>query len=68
MKLSEMKDAILADYSWQRQRGPNDMVGYERDMSVYDDIRKARSWDDLANAAPVDWKAAVVNRCHKRDL
>jgi len=63
-----MKDLILADWSWRRQRGPDDLIGFRADAERCAAIRSARSWDDLDLHAPLSWERAVANRCRKEDL
>lgn len=68
MTLQEMKAAIIADYSWHSQHGPDDSDGYARDVRQRKRIESARTWGKLADTAPCAWSSAVVNRCHRDQL
>jgi hypothetical protein len=68
MTLKEMKAAILADRSHDRQRGPNDTTGHSRDSESRQAIARARTWADLDAVAPAQWRAAISNRCHRSQL
>ena len=60
MTLEKMKRAILSDYTWNRQRGPGDSVGYSADAQKSYEIRKAKTWGELHDAAPPEWKDRVA--------
>lgn len=61
--LATFRSAVLADYSWRRQRGPNDTSGHDRDVETATAIRRARSWDAMCAAVPLSWQSAAANRC-----
>jgi hypothetical protein len=63
MTLKEMKLAVLKDWRWRSQKSPNDTDGWRRDADRVKQVRRARTWLELAYAAPCSWQSAVANRC-----
>lgn len=51
----DLRAEISRDHSWRSQ--------YRREQ-----IEQAESWDELEEYAPVEWIAAVANRCHRDAL
>ena len=68
MNLREIKEAIVFDFDWHVQRGPNDSNGYQVDMATAAAVNRSRTWAELAKNCPTSWYPAVINRCHKNDL
>jgi len=62
LTLETMRRAILHDWSWCVQRGPDDVTGHERDTTRRREIRKARSWNELCQVCPIEWRTRVANR------
>ena len=68
MTLPMMQNAINEDATWRAQRGPEDQAGYERDQERLVDIELSTTFDELHSAAPMEWQAAVSNRCHRSQV
>lgn len=60
--LSQMKRAILDDTSHLRQRGAQDYTGYLSDSELRRQVKQARTWGELLDAAPPSWGSRVIGR------
>ena len=67
MTLNEWK-LYFAEAFRGTQNGPNDTRGWKRDHAARAAVQRARTWGELADAAPAPFLAAAINHCKISEL